>query len=103
MERWVSGGGALSGVDSLGELLQKLQLSAAVLVEVEDTGTAGNLVVVRHQLGRVPRGMRIVNQVTGVGVGPVGWGREPGDPAWTSVNLGARFDVANARVLLEIF
>jgi len=74
-----------------------------VSVEVADTGTAGAVVSVAHGLGRVPKGMLILNQEVGVGAGPVSWYREVGDAAWTVRAAEVRFDVSNARVMLWFF
>lgn len=72
-------------------------------VEVLDTGAADVPLSVAHGLGRVPRGMQLLNQETGAGDGPVSWYRTAGDDAWTSRAVVVRFDVANARVLLRIW
>lgn len=69
-------------------------------IEVEDTGTAGDVIRVLHNLNRVPRGVRIVNIVH---TAAVGWYREAGDADWTKREITLRFDESNARVLLEVF
>ncbi len=69
------------------------------LVEVADTGAADTALVVAHGLGRVPRGVRLVNQGTS---GVTNWYRDVGDVDWTYREIVVRFDVANAHVLLEL-
>jgi len=71
-------------------------------VEIADTGAANGLNTVRHGMGRVPRGVRIVNAVLGAS-GDISWHRLTTDDAWTDQALTLRFSAANARVLLEVF
>lgn len=85
------------------ENFRMLESWLPVSVELEDTGAADTVVEVGHRLGRVPRAVMIVNQVTGAGDGPVSWYREDGDGAWTARTVSVRFDVANARVMLWIW
>jgi len=82
---------------------QKRQYEAqGQLVEIEDTGTADSLNTIRHGLGRLPRGVRIVNAVVAAGA-DVCWYRLTTDDDWTESVLTLRFRSANTRVLLEIF
>lgn len=76
---------------------------ARYIGEIPDTGTAGTINTFRHYLGRIPKGLNIINQVTPAGIGPVLWYREATDEEWTADAITLRFDVDNARVLLEVF
>lgn len=74
------------------------------LVEVPDTGVADEVQTIRHGLGRVPKGIVIVNMSVPDASGvPVHWYREYSDPAWTSKQISVRFTVAGASVLLGVF
>jgi hypothetical protein len=80
-------------------------------IEIADTGAAGTVNAVRHGLGRVPRGVRLVQVVIGPGAGPVAvnfYREDSGvqmadDDAWTETQIALRFSHANVRVLLEVF
>jgi hypothetical protein len=102
MERWYGGRRAELGVGLgvPGQLEEVERRLNSVLVEVSDTGTAGDVHVIRHGLGHVPRGLHVVNCV---GTGAVGFYRVAGDDAWTEQELSVRFDRNNARILLEVF
>jgi len=69
--------------------------------EIEDTGSADSVNTVRHGLGRVPRSVDIVNCEL-ASAGDLTWYRLTTDTDWDTVELGLRFRVANARVLLRI-
>jgi hypothetical protein len=102
LERWYTGKRAEMGV-GMGVPMQLESVDRALngeLIEVADTGTAGTVVTLRHGLGRIPRGMVVVNVV---GTGAVGWYRLSNDSAWTTQEISVRFDRNNARVLVEIF
>ncbi len=72
-------------------------------VLVEHTTIAG-VNTIRHGLGRVPVGMKIVNMDVPSGTGaPCHWYRETGDTAWTNAELSARFSVTASRLLLEVW
>lgn len=82
----------------------RLDSIAPIYVEVTDTGTAAAVLSIRHGLGRLPRGMKIVNQEVASGLGAhVDWFRETGDADWDATFLTARFTQNNAHVLLEVF
>lgn len=71
-------------------------------IEITDTGAAGNLNSLDHNLGRVPRGVRIVNSVLSSIQDNTAF-RLDTDDAWTDRHIGVRFTADNARVLLEVF
>lgn len=102
IERWFTGRRAMGLPTTLSALWRSLADATPVYVEVGDTGPADTPLAIRHGLGSVPTGLRLVNQATGSAAGPVAWYREAGDPAWGSMELIVRFDVANAKVLLEV-
>lgn len=73
-----------------------------VYVQLDLTTTAAQ--TIRHGLGRVPVGIRVVNMAVPAGTGDdVRWYREKGDDPWTDELLIVRWSVADARVLLEVF
>lgn len=76
---------------------------APTRVEIADTGTADSLNTVKHLLGRIPKGVLVINQVTPTPGGGATWYRLPTDAEWTDSEITLRFDTANSRVLLEIF
>ena len=82
--------------------LRELERLRPVYVEIADTGDANSLHTLRHGLGRVPRGVRIVNVAVGAS-GDVSWHRLDTDAAWTNEELSLRISAGNARVLLEVF
>lgn len=82
--------------------LRELERVQPVYVGIEDTGSANSVNTVRHGLGRVPRGVRIVNAVLGSS-GDISWHRLTTDDAWTKEVITLRFSAANAQVLLEVF
>lgn len=87
-----------------GEAARAYARMAPVLVVCETGSTPGGVTVIRHGLGRVPRGMRIVNSSLPAGTGQAcGWWREAGDADWGPVELTARFDVAGGTLLVEVF
>lgn len=69
-------------------------------IEIADTGSAGSLNTVSHSIGRSPTGVLIINAVAS---GGVSWYRATTDADWTDSTINLRFNVANARVLLEVF
>ncbi len=71
-------------------------------VEVEDTGVLDGLVEIKHQLDRVPVGVRIVNARLQEAATPA-WYALESDPEWTKTSVFLRFTVAHARLLLEVF
>lgn len=83
--------------------LEQLQAVQGLLHEIQDTGTANTQVTIRHNLGRMPRGMRIINCVTASTPGSIGWYRLDPDDVWDSRDMRLRFLMGNARVLMEIF
>jgi hypothetical protein len=72
-------------------------------IEVEDTGVINTLVTINHGLGTLPQGVVIINQCTTAATGPVAWYRKTTDPDWTTTQISMRFNLGNARVLLEVF
>lgn len=72
-------------------------------IVVEDVGAADTAMRIRHSLGRVPRGLEVINQVVPSGTDPVAWYRVEGDEAWTGVEVVVRWTVANARVVVRIW
>ena len=83
--------------------LEQLQFVLGKLHEIEDTGDSHTQITLRHDLGRVPRGMRIINLVTPFYPGEIGWYRVDPHDTWDKRDMRIRFTMANARVLLEIF
>jgi hypothetical protein len=82
--------------------LRALEHNLGRLIEVEDTDAADAQIALRHGLGRVPTGMRVVNVVTGV-AGDCSWYRLDPDDTWDERIIRFRFRTANLRVLLEVF
>jgi hypothetical protein len=80
-----------------------IEQQAGIDFDLLDTGTAGDVQVIRHGLGRVPAGMVVMNQEVGIGLGPVHWYRERGDEPWTERELQVRFSVTGAHVRLWIW
>lgn len=80
--------------------LEQVMYKAPAFFAVEDTGVADALYTLRHDLGRVPRGMRIINAVAS---DAPGWYRLATDPDWTKTELSFRCTVASARLMLEVF
>ena len=74
-----------------------------VFLEIVDTDVSTTLNTVAHGLGRIPRGVRLVNMALQNDRQPVCWYRLDTDPAWTERELTLRFMMDNARVLLEVF
>ncbi len=72
-------------------------------VVIEDVGVADTEYVLEHALGRVPRGMVIVNQVVPSGTAPVAWYRVEGDGDWTAREVVVRWTVGNAAVVIQLF
>lgn len=101
MERWDTRNSWAATGDARRDL-ESLQSVLGGLIEIPDTGSADAQVVVRHGLGRVPRGLRIVNAVV-PSPGYVCWYRIDPDDVWDEREIRLRFRAANARVLLEIF
>jgi len=71
-------------------------------IVVEDVGAADTAMTIAHGLGRVPRGMTVVNQVVPSGTEPVAWYRVVGDDAWTARAVTVRWTVANAGVVVRV-
>jgi hypothetical protein len=77
------------------------------LIEILDTGVAGDVYTLRHAIGRVPKGIRIINvalpaaSAVGVTLGHL-WYRIESDDEWTDTEINVRFTTANLHVLLEI-
>ena len=76
---------------------------APVRVEITDTGVADSLNTVKHLLGRIPKGVLIINNVVPLPGASATWYRLSTDAEWTDSEITLRFDVDNARVLLEVF
>lgn len=72
------------------------------LIEIADTGTAGDQHVLRHGRGRRPWAVLLLRQVLAGGTA-ARWYQLPTDDAWTAIELNLRFDQDNARVLLGVF
>lgn len=107
VERFQSGPrlrtGFLREVEDVIQAVTEIVRLQPVLVEAVTGESAGDLVVVRHGLGRVPVGLKVVNGAAVGASAPIGWYRDEGDPAWTDAFLTVRFDVGGgARVLLEV-
>lgn len=88
--------------DSFQRFITQHDYESPYRVEIADTGLANSLNTVRHELGRVPVGLLVINCSVPANGAPV-WFRLDSDDDWTSTTITLRFDVANARVLLEIF
>lgn len=73
----------------------------AQFLEIVDTGAADSVNTILHGLGRVPRGVRLINQVLGASGVNFPY-RLATDDAWTDRKIAIRFPEANAHVLLEI-
>lgn len=104
-ERWFGGTlGALYPVTGATQMnFEVLDRGRGLYVVVEDTSAADTPVAVEHRLGRIPRGMVVVNQVVPSGTDPVAWYRVAGDADWTPVDVTVRWTVANARVKVWLF
>lgn len=72
-------------------------------IVVEDVGAADTAGAIAHHLGRIPRGMVVVNQEVPSGTDPVLWYRVAGDDDWTAREVTVRWTVANASVRLWVF
>lgn len=72
-------------------------------VVVSDVGTADVPMRIMHGLGRVPRGLVVMNQVVPSGTDPVGWYRVAGDDAWTEREVVVRWTVSNASVVVWVW
>lgn len=82
----------------------RINPNAREYVEVADTGSAATELAIAHNLGRIPRGCLVVNNICpSTPAGPVSWYREDGDSAWTEREIFVRFWEANLRVMLEVF
>lgn len=101
IERWHTQQSWHATPDPIRDLREQDRLQP-IYVEIADTGAANALNTVRHGMGRIPRGVRIVNAVLGAS-GSLSFHRLDTDDAWTDQVLTLRFDAANARVLLEVF
>lgn len=85
-----------------GDLLQ-LEGLWPKYIEIEDTGTAGDLNTVRHAMGKVPQGVCVVRVVGGSAPSSTGWYQLDTDDDWDDTELNLRFIEDNLRVLLEVF
>lgn len=95
MERWVTDVRLQKPEDAV-----RLQ---SCFIEVEDTNTvASEPLVINHSLGRIPRGIRIVNMALAFGA-ECKWWRYDFDPAWTDRVIYIRLNASGGRVLLEVF
>jgi hypothetical protein len=72
-------------------------------IVVEDVGAADTAMRIRHSLGRVPRGLEVINQVVPSGTEPVAWYRVEGDEAWTGTEVVVRWTVTSARVVVRVW
>lgn len=88
--------------DSFQRFITQHDYESPYRVEVEDTGSANSLNTIRHELGYVPTGLKVINCSVPANGAPT-WFRLDTDDDWTATTITLRFDVANARVLLEIF
>lgn len=105
MERWVALGRLLFvkfGVIT-DQNFSTLERWLPEEIVVEDVGAADTPMRIRHGLGRVPRGMVVMNQVVPSGTEPVAWYRVEGDEAWTAVEVVVRWTVGNARVVVRVW
>lgn len=91
MERLSESAGLMVLPGTLGPELVEfgVRMGALEVVDLVSGYVAGEVLTVRHGLGRVPRGMVVVNQQGGVA--PLGWWREAGDAAWTETEVSARW------------
>lgn len=72
-------------------------------IEIADTGTAGDVNTIRHALGHVPRGMKIINVVVAsTPTNEPSWYRLADDDAWNETEMNVRFTEDNMHVLLEV-
>ena len=105
MERWVGLSRLLmarvGGPED--ENFRRLESWLPEEVVIEDVGAADTPMAIRHSLGRVPRGMTVVNQVVPSGTVPVAWYRVAGDEDWTAVEIVVRWTVGNAGVVVRIW
>ncbi len=105
MERWVGLGRLLLGrVGGLvDENFRRLEGWLPEEIVVEDVGAADTAMRIRHSLGRVPRGLEVINHVVPSGTEPVAWYRVEGDEAWTGTEVVVRWTVASARVVVRVW
>lgn len=105
IERWVAQGRLIFyPVGGIGdENFRNLARWLPQEVVVEDVGAADTAMTIEHGLGRVPRGMVVVNQVVPSGTEPVAWYRVAGDDAWTARAVVVRWTVANAGVVVRVW
>lgn len=100
-ERWNEGPVFVSHGNTLEDLLRLAGTSAERVIVNTPTGEADTLLEIRHGLGRVPQGVRIVNVVLASAEEPT-WYRLLEDKAWTEREVSIRFRFDDAEVLLEI-
>ena len=101
-ERWKEGPVFVSHGSTIEDLLRLAGTSAERVIVNTPTGEVDTLLEIRHGLGRVPQGVRIVNAVL-ASAGEPTWYRLLGDKAWTEREVSLRFRFDDAEVLLEIF
>lgn len=104
IERWIAGArlvfrriGGLSD-----DNFRTLERWLPQEIVVTDVGAADTPMVMAHSLGRVPKGLVVVNQVVPSGTDPVAWYRVDGDDAWTAREVTVRWTVANASVVVRV-
>lgn len=101
-ERWHEGMVFVSQGSTIEDLLRLEATSAERVIVNTPTGEIDTLKIIRHGLGRIPQGARIVNMALNSAGEPT-WYRLLGDPKWTDREVSIRFRFDDAEVLLEIF
>ena len=101
-ERWNEGVVFISKGSTIEDLLRLEGTSAERVIVNTPDGESDTLIDIRHGLGRLPQGVRIVNAIL-ASAGEVTWYRLDGDKEWTDREVSLRFRFDDAEVLLEIF
>ena len=101
-ERWKQGKVFVRKGSEIEDMLRLEDTSAERIVVNISSGEIDNLQDLRHGLGRVPQGVRIINAIL-ASAGEVTWYRLDGDKEWTEREVSIRFRFDDAEVLMEIF
>lgn len=101
-ERWHEGMVFVSKGGVIEDFLRLEATSAERVIVNTPTGEIDTLMTIRHGLGRIPQGVRIVNMALNSAGEPT-WYRLLADPKWTDREVSIRFRFDDAEVLLEIF
>ena len=100
-DRWITGRAYRRTGNTAIDLQELERMAVGEFIEIADTGIPGTQWTLPHNLGRVPRSVTIARQVAPV-LAPVTVHQYPTDPEWTNREINVRFDMANARVMLEV-